>query len=102
MTPAERIALSYPLDTHNDWANTTGVLEITDKLDGPNKIPIEELAAYRDYFNENFDVNMMLNYITLINWGGAWDDFIHNHFLYQRFSDHKWSLVPWVRNHFCN
>jgi hypothetical protein len=57
-------------------------------------------AAVRAFFSENFDVELLTNYMVVRNWLGAWDDVWQNHFLYRR-ADGRWLVLPTdLDNHF--
>ncbi len=48
--------------------------------------------AVRAYLDQNFDRELVLRYIAIINWSGAWDDDYHNYFLYKR-PGHRWMIM---------
>jgi hypothetical protein len=52
-------------------------------------------AALRAYFADRFDIEILLDYMAIMNWSVPFDDMFQNHFLYQRRSDGKWILIPW-------
>ena len=52
------------------------------------------LPAIRKYFEDNFDMQALVNYMAVINWMVAWDDHYHNHFLYIRPRDGRWLMMP--------
>jgi spore coat protein CotH len=49
----------------------------------------------RRYLDATFDVDRVLTSIAIQNFGQAWDDNVHNWFIYQRNTDGKWSTFPW-------
>eukprot|EP01114_Cavostelium_apophysatum_P003141 TRINITY_DN128_c0_g1_i1.p1 TRINITY_DN128_c0_g1~~TRINITY_DN128_c0_g1_i1.p1 ORF type:complete len:1072 (-),score=346.16 TRINITY_DN128_c0_g1_i1:63-3278(-) len=99
-----RTMQTYDIETQKDWASDQGyraIVNMTDGLFGPNHVDFSEgSAAGRAWFQENFDVNHMLSYMALVNWGGAWDDLNGNHMIYQRLTDKKWTMVPWDMDSF--
>lgn len=68
---------TYNPVTHKDKNGDAylDLLDLTDKLSGPNSLdfsePIKENV--KNWFRSTFDVNLMLNYITLVNFAGSWD-----------------------------
>jgi spore coat protein CotH len=40
-------------------------------------------------------MNLLLNYLAVMNWSGPFDDMFQNYFFYQRRSDGLWILSPW-------
>lgn len=93
----ERTTLTYDPATFLSDRTWNNVLNLTDNLFGPNAVDFtgEQNPSARNFFNTNFDINHMLNYLVLINWIGAWDDLNGNHMIYQRITDGKWTMVPW-------
>lgn len=92
----ERTKRTYDLETHKSWGGWDNIVNLTDMLQGPNTLDFSEAnPVAQAWFRSNFDVNLMLNYITLVNWGGAWDELMGNHMIYQRITDGKWTMAPW-------
>ncbi|MCA9698381.1 MAG: CotH kinase family protein, partial [Myxococcales bacterium] len=54
-----------------------------------------DIAATQTYLEDNFDVDMVLDHIAVINWSVPFDDYFQNHFVYQRRSDERWLMIPW-------
>eukprot|EP01114_Cavostelium_apophysatum_P007864 TRINITY_DN2006_c0_g1_i1.p1 TRINITY_DN2006_c0_g1~~TRINITY_DN2006_c0_g1_i1.p1 ORF type:complete len:1025 (-),score=236.67 TRINITY_DN2006_c0_g1_i1:51-2726(-) len=98
-TTMERTQNSYNIETHSSWVNYTDLVDLTDHLSGDSSFDWEDPAvlagAAKTWFKNTFDVNLMLNYIALIDYAGAWDDISANHMIYQRITDGKWFLVTW-------
>eukprot|EP01114_Cavostelium_apophysatum_P005296 TRINITY_DN1610_c0_g1_i1.p1 TRINITY_DN1610_c0_g1~~TRINITY_DN1610_c0_g1_i1.p1 ORF type:complete len:1083 (-),score=286.17 TRINITY_DN1610_c0_g1_i1:32-3280(-) len=100
-TTVERFTLTYDLETNKGWGPHDNIANITSYLYGPNQLTFSETnTEARSWFNENFDVNLMLNYISLMSWAGSWDDLLGNHMLYQRTTDGKWTMTPWDMDSF--
>ncbi len=51
--------------------------------------------AVRAYLEAFYDIDLLLNYVAIMNWSVPFDDMFQNHFLYQRLSDGKWIVFPW-------
>lgn len=51
--------------------------------------------ALRAFLSEHFDVDLMLNYLAVMNYLAPFDDMFHNYWFYRRLSDNKWILLPW-------
>eukprot|EP01114_Cavostelium_apophysatum_P020426 TRINITY_DN683_c0_g1_i3.p1 TRINITY_DN683_c0_g1~~TRINITY_DN683_c0_g1_i3.p1 ORF type:complete len:1225 (-),score=213.29 TRINITY_DN683_c0_g1_i3:19-3693(-) len=100
----ERTMNAYGLDTHKSWAPYDGMIGITDVVGyGPNMIDFDTQqisAEGKAWLSSTFDVNMILNYLVLVNWAGAWDDLTANHMFYQRLTDGKWALGLWDMDSF--
>jgi hypothetical protein len=56
--------------------------------------PNPNVTALRAFMEENFDVEEMLNYLSIITWLCPWDDTTQNHFLWQN-ANGKWGMLPW-------
>lgn len=52
------------------------------------------LTTLRAYLNANWDVDKMLSYLAIRNWGSPWDDKFHNHYVYLQ-PDNRWTMIPW-------
>jgi hypothetical protein len=72
-------------DTHDELRS---LLEDMNALRG-------DVDALRAFFEERFDLDLLLNYLAIMNWSVPFDDMFQNHFLYQRVSDGKWLVTPW-------
>ncbi len=90
-TPQERYATTYTRKT-NDWKQ--GQMEVKELLEGLEAAKKTGIPELRKYLEEQFDVDAMLGYIAVRNWAGAWDDVIHNQYLYRR-PNKKWLVIPW-------
>lgn len=47
------------------------------------------------WLRRKLDVNLMLNYHSLMHFGGTWDQTIHNYYFYNREQDDKWFFMVW-------
>ena len=88
---------TYPLQNHA-WRGPYDFKKMLDAFwtargDTPNRTA-PNIPAMREFFNQYFDVDEMLNYIALENWCCPWDDTTQNHFLWQR-RNGRWGLLPW-------
>lgn len=90
-TAEARYAATYDRKTH-EWDSYTNLKDMIEGLDAARRAGTEET---RRFFEENFDMELLLNYLAIINWSVPFDDMFQNHFLYQRRSDGKWLLAPW-------
>eukprot|EP01114_Cavostelium_apophysatum_P020390 TRINITY_DN6818_c0_g1_i3.p1 TRINITY_DN6818_c0_g1~~TRINITY_DN6818_c0_g1_i3.p1 ORF type:complete len:928 (-),score=208.89 TRINITY_DN6818_c0_g1_i3:125-2908(-) len=94
----ERTQEAYSLDTHKSWAGHEEIVMLSDILGGgPNSMDFSDPmpAESKAWLEQTFDVNLMLNYLVLVNWAGAWDDLTTNHMLYKRLTDGKWHMAVW-------
>jgi len=53
-----------------------------------------QIAPVRRFLEDQWNLDKTLTYLSVINWMCAWDDRIHNYFLW-RGGDGRWSLLPW-------
>lgn len=88
---------TYPLQNHA-WRGPYDFKKMLDAFwtargDTPNR-PAPNIPAMREFFNQYYDIEEMLNYIALENWCCPWDDTTQNHFLWQR-RNGRWGLLPW-------
>jgi hypothetical protein len=90
-TPAQRYAYSYERKTH-DWLGHDNLIAL---IDGLHQARGQGAEALRAYLDANFDVDIMLGYLAVMNWSVPFDDLFHNYYLYQRIEDGKWILMPW-------
>jgi hypothetical protein len=81
-----------------DWKQTNEVKLMFEGIHAANKAGP---AALRDYLSANFDYDGMMSYVAVRNWSTAWDDVLHNYYLYKRPADPVmkkkggWMFVPW-------
>ncbi len=91
-TPLQRYGYTYDPKTYN-WAGAGLLQELIEAMHRARATTrVEDLRAF---FQEHFDVDLMLSYTAIINWAVPFDDYFQNHFLYRRMSDGKWILMPW-------
>ncbi|MGH9360627.1 MAG: CotH kinase family protein, partial [Thermoanaerobaculia bacterium] len=85
-----RYQYTYDRKTHgwDGYENIQSVIEEMNGLRGDDE-------AMRVFFEERFDLELLLNYLAIMNWSVPFDDMFQNHFLYQRLSDGKWIPTPW-------
>jgi len=88
----DRYKYTYDRKTHG-WADYTNIQEMIEELNGLRSLG--DYETLRVWFEERFDLELLLNYIAIMNWSVPFDDMFQNHFLYQRLSDGKWILMPW-------
>lgn len=91
-----RYTYTYDRKTH-DWAGHDDLIAMFEELDshrdyfdGSIDIPLTQA-----YLEQNFDVDMTLDHILIMNWSVPFDDYFQNHLFYQRRSDGRWSMMPW-------
>ena len=92
----ERYTYTYDRKT-NTWETHDPLIAMFEALDSyrdPFSGAIDEIAT-QGYLEANFDVDMVLDHIAIMNWSVPFDDYFQNHFLYQRRSDDVWILMPW-------
>lgn len=91
-----RYAFTYDRKTHtwDDHAQLRAMIEELDSYRNPGDGSIDVVATQL-YLEEHFDVEAVLDHIVVMNWSVPFDDYFQNHFLYQRRSDARWSMVPW-------
>lgn len=90
-TREERYAWTYDRKTHT-WDSNAAFVELIDGLHTARRGGVD---ALRSYFEEFFDLDLLLSYLAIINYSVPFDDMFQNHFFYQRTSDGKWCLAPW-------
>ena len=86
-----RYAATYPRKTH-EWNDHNDIRTLIERLNTARR---GGLAAQRAFFEQHFDIDLLLNYVAIMNWSVPFDDMFQNHFWYQRLSDGKWMLTPW-------
>lgn len=90
-TKEQRYEYTYERKTH-EWDSHAEFIALIEDLHTARRGGVD---AMRAYFEERFDIDLLLNYIAIINWSVPFDDMFQNHYLYQRLSDGKWFLIPW-------
>jgi len=91
-TVDERYAATYDRKTWQDWGTADMIRDLIEGLHAARAVGLDELRAYLE---GNYDVDRVLTHIAVTNWTGPWDDMLHNHYLYRRRSDGRWSTAPW-------
>ncbi|MBI4604505.1 MAG: lamin tail domain-containing protein [Planctomycetes bacterium] len=86
-----RYAATYDRKTHG-WASYDELIRLIEDLSAARRAGPD---ALREYFAERFDLDLLLDYVAIMNWSVPFDDMFQNHFLYQRLSDGKWLIFPW-------
>lgn len=91
-----RYGYTYDRKTHS-WAGHDDLITMMETLDGYRNHADGsiDVAATQAYLEQNFDVDMVLDHIVVMNFGVPFDDYFQNHYLYQRRSDDAWFLMPW-------
>jgi len=87
--PIDRYRWIYKRRTH-DWKDHAPLATLIDGLAAARK---QGGPALRAFLEQNFHVDRMLSHLAVINWAGAWDDNMHNHFLY--LTEGKWLVTAW-------
>ena len=90
-TALERYEWTYDPKIH-EWAGGKLIMDLIEQLNNARAAGVE---AIREFFIANFDMEMLMDYMCIINWSVPFDDMFQNHFLYRRTSDHKWFIIPW-------
>ena len=90
--PETRYEWTYDRKTHNDWASHDALIKLIEDMHAARS---DGMEAMRQFVLENFDLELVMNYIAIINWAVPFDDMFQNHFIYQRTSDGLWMLAPW-------
>lgn len=91
-----RYAYTYDRKTRT-WADHDPLIAMIEQLDG-YRDPFDgsiDVAATQAYLEANFDVDLVLDHIAVMNWSVPFDDYFQNHFLYQRRGDSRWIMMPW-------
>ncbi len=86
----ERYHWTYKRMTQDHKDHSDEAMELVEAL---NVARAAGPAAIRRFFEERFDLDLLASYMAVINWGGPWDDFFQNHYLYRR-PDGKWMMMP--------
>lgn len=97
-TREQRFAHTYQRKAP-DWkdeamAGSKEVQDLSAELVAARPGNVANVAMMKAFFEKNFDVPLLLNYVAALNWMFPWDDFFQNHFLYRR-TDGKWLILPW-------
>ncbi|MGC6426034.1 MAG: lamin tail domain-containing protein [Akkermansiaceae bacterium] len=85
----ERYAWTYPLK-NQDWRGYVPFHQML--LDHPGVIGAP--SELQNFFNAQWDVSRALDYYAAAEWGGIWDDDVHNYFYYRTPSG-RWIILPW-------
>jgi len=88
---AERYEATYERKTW-DWDDHSELQALIEGLDAARAGSDEDL---RTFLATHFDVEAVLSYIAVMNWGVPFDDMFQNHYLLQRRSDGRWLMAPW-------
>ena len=75
---------------NQDWKGHTELQEIIDGL-AKNR---NNRTRLRKWFEENWDMESLMSYISVRNWMGTWDDTVHNFYFWRR-ADGRWAMLPW-------
>ena len=94
-TALERTAWTYERKTW-DWAGHDELQALLEDHEVARAGSDEDLAVF---LADRFDVDLVLNYLAVINWAVPFDDMFQNHYWVQRRSDGRWFLAPgtWIR-----
>ncbi len=95
-TPSQRYAASY--DRTDDDGRVLNDVEklINEHVDARMAAPLgADVTPLREFFLKNFDVELLTRYVAVRNWSAAWDDNVHNFFLWKRGTDGKWVMFGW-------
>ncbi len=87
-SPKQRYAYNYERQTLQ-WKDNDDLIAL---IDGLHTARAKGDDAIRVYLDANFDREMVLRYIALMNWSAAWDDDYHNYFLYKP-PGKKWMIM---------
>ncbi|MCO4772571.1 MAG: CotH kinase family protein [Deltaproteobacteria bacterium] len=87
----ERYAWTYERKSW-DWLDHGELIALIEDLDVARAGTEPELRAFLD---ARFDVDLVLDYLVVMNWSVPFDDMFQNHYLAQRQSDSRWFLAPW-------
>ncbi len=90
----ERYQATYDRKTHG-WADHYEFMYLIEEMNSYRTGGIWDTVGLRTFFQDRFDLDLLLNYLAIINYAVPFDDMFQNHFLYQRLSDGKWIFMPW-------
>jgi len=97
----ERYSLTWRQETEESWFDSAPALyNLTSAIDGPGTIQWSNLNISKQWFYDNWDVNLSLSYLALVDWAGTADDLGGNFMLYYRYTDKKFVLAPWDMDDF--
>jgi hypothetical protein len=93
-TVDQRYEYTYERGT-NKWAGPAMIRAMIEELNALRTAAIASgnWTPMRTWFNTNWDVAKLRDYLVIRNWSQAWDDSVHNHFMYRRASDKKWYVI---------
>ncbi len=86
-----RYAATDDRKTH-DWDTPDALIKLMEDMHAARAAGVE---ASREFILENFDLELLMNFVAIINYQVPFDDMFQNHFIYQRLSDRKWVITPW-------
>jgi hypothetical protein len=89
----QRYAYTYERQTLT-WKDNADLIGL---LKGLHEARADGDPALRAYLEKNFDRDLVLRYLAIINFANAWDDDYHNYALYRR-ADGKWILFSTDNN----
>lgn len=92
-TEEQRYAYTYERQT-NTWKDNADLVALIRGLHEARAAGNDEL---RTYLEKNFDRNLVLRYLAIMNFANAWDDDYHNYALYRR-PDGKWIMFSTDHN----
>ncbi|MBI2949911.1 MAG: lamin tail domain-containing protein [Verrucomicrobia bacterium] len=93
-TALQRYEWTFALQDHG-WRGHTQFKDMIDKMWAARGLgSVVNTNALRTYFEQRWDVDRELTYLSTINWMVPWDDVFHNYFLWQQ-RNGKWSQLPW-------
>jgi hypothetical protein len=96
-TQSQRYKYTYDRKTHT-WRVDKDSLEADlpeQMIEGLHAARSQGRQALRQFLLENFDINLTLRYICLINYVGTFDDMFQNHFIYRQADTGLWCMFPW-------
>ena len=91
LSALDRYASTYERKTWS-WDDHTALRDLIEGLDAARSGSDDGL---RSFLEANFDVELVLAYMAVMNWAVPFDDMFQNHFLLQRRSDRRWMMAPW-------
>ena len=97
-TARARYEIVYSLQNRS-WVGQTPFMNMLDAMwlarsnvtTAPRGISTNRLA---DFFRAQWDLPKTFTHQAMINWGGVWDDTIHNYLLWHQ-RDGRWAWLPW-------
>eukprot|EP01126_Amoeba_proteus_P002110 TRINITY_DN10663_c0_g1_i7.p1 TRINITY_DN10663_c0_g1~~TRINITY_DN10663_c0_g1_i7.p1 ORF type:complete len:591 (-),score=108.54 TRINITY_DN10663_c0_g1_i7:250-2022(-) len=85
-----RYTYTYKLENGKNWGMDMALRDLIVE----NSV-IKNKSHPVGWLESVLDVDLMLNYHTLINFAGTWDQTIQNQFIYRRIPDNKWFFILW-------